>query len=120
MTQVDEMSMELKHRYFLKSKNTKDPKVRVIKNIRDKVRVAYLNLMDSSYSLNMQFDIIFLRNTLIYFSPEVQAEVLTKVLDHLNTGGFLFIGHSESLVNMQLPIQSIAPSVYFKTYTDSL
>ena len=107
--------MEIRHRYFLKSKNTIEPKVRLIKEIRNNVKLAYLNLMDNSYLFNNLFDIVFLRNTLIYFSSEVQKKVLTKVLENLKEGGYLFIGHSESLINMDLPIQSIAPSVYIKT-----
>lgn len=115
--QVDDVSLDLKRRYFLKSKEINDSKVRVIKEIRDKVRIAYMNLMDDSYSLNTKFDVVFLRNTLIYFEHNVQQNVLLKVLEHLNTGGCLFIGHSESLINMNLPLQSIAPSVYIKTNT---
>jgi len=68
----------------------------------------------------MQFDVVFLRNTLIYFDPTVQLQVLTKVLDCLKTDGYLFIGHSESLINLHLPIQSVAPSVYIKTNTEGL
>ena len=120
MSQVDGMPLELKHRYFLKSKNTKEPKVRVIKEIRDKISVANMNLMDGYYLFNMQFDIIFLRNTLIYFDSKVQLQVLTKVLNNLKTGGYLFIGHSESLINLPLPIRSIAPSVYIKSNTEGL
>jgi len=120
LSQVDEIAIELKHRYFLKGKNTNDRKVRVIKEIRDKVKVGYLNLIDSRYPFRVQFDVIFLRNTLIYFDPKVQLKVLTKVLDNLKIGGCLFIGHSESLINLNLPIQSIAPSVYIKTNTEKL
>lgn len=120
MSQVDEMPIELKHRYFLKSKNTKDPKVKVVKSIREKVRVGHLNLMDGLYPFDAQFDVIFLRNTLIYFDPKVQLKVLTKVLDSLKTGGYLFIGHSESLINLNLPIKTIAPSVYIKINTEGL
>ncbi len=120
MSQVDGIPLELKHRYFLKSKNTKEPKVRVIKEIRDKISVANMNLMDGYYPFNMQFDIIFLRNTLIYFDSKVQLQVLTKVLNNLKTGGYLFIGHSESLINLPLPIRSIAPSVYIKSNTEGL
>lgn len=120
MSQVDEIAIELKHRYFLKGKNTNDHKVRVIGEIREKVKVGYLNLMDSLYPFQVPFDVIFLRNTLIYFEPTVQLKVLTKVLDALRPGGYLFIGHSESLINLHLPIQSIAPSVYIKTNTEGL
>jgi len=120
MSQVDGLPLELKHRYFLKSKNTKDQKVRVVKEIREKVRVGHMNLMDDLYPFNMQFDVVFLRNTLIYFTPQVQLNVLLKVLDSLKTGGYLFIGHSESLINLRLPIRSIAPSVYVKTNAEGL
>ena len=115
MAQIAEISTENKQRYFLKSKNMNEPKIRIIKELRINVKSAYLNLMDHSYPFDTPFDVIFLRNTLIYFSSEIQKKVLTKVLDHLKIGGYLFIGHSESLINMNLPIQSVAPSVYVKT-----
>ncbi|HAH25557.1 MAG TPA: chemotaxis protein CheR [Prolixibacteraceae bacterium] len=114
MTVVDDISLDLKQKYFLKSKGLTDSKVRVAKEIRDKVRFAYLNLMDDSYHIKGDFHVIFLRNTLIYFEPAVQKRVLNKVLERLVDGGYLFIGHSESLINMNLPIRSIAPSVYIK------
>ena len=97
MDQINEISIELKHRYFLKSKSMKEPKIRVIKEVRNNVKLAYLNLMDDLYSFNTPFDVVFLRNTLIYFSSEVQKKVLTKVLENLKVGGYLFIGHSETL-----------------------
>lgn len=120
MLEVDEMPIELKHRYFLKSKNSKDPKVKVVKAIRERVKVGYLNLMDSLYPFDAQFDVVFLRNTLIYFDQMIQLKVLTRVLGSLKTGGYLFIGHSESLINLHLPIKSIAPSIYIKINTDGL
>jgi chemotaxis protein methyltransferase CheR len=115
MSQVDDISIDIKKKYFLKSKNLKDPKVRVAKEIRNNVRFAYLNFMEEVYQLKEVYNVIFLRNTLIYFEPAVQYKILVKVMDKLVDGGFLFIGHSESLINMNLPIQSVAPSVYIKT-----
>lgn len=114
---TDEIPNDIKHRYFLKSKDEKNPKVRIIKDLREKVKPAYLNLMDQDYGLSNTFDVIFLRNTLIYFSPEVQQHVLLKVLRQLKPGGHLFIGHSESIINMSLSLQSVAPSVYMKINT---
>jgi len=114
ISSMDVISLDLKHRYFLKSKNQKDEKVRVIKDLRDKVSPAYLNLMDDNYLLKDEFDVVFLRNTLIYFNHQVQQNVLTKVLNTIKIGGYLIIGHSESLINMSLPIRSIAPSIYVK------
>lgn len=117
ISSIEGITKELRHRYFLKSKDQKNQKVRIIKDLRDKIAIAYLNLMDSAYLFPENFDVIFLRNTLIYFSPEIQKKVLIKVLNNLKTGGYLFIGHSESLINLHLPIQSIAPSVYVKINT---
>jgi len=114
ISSVDVVTLEIKQRYFLKSKNLKDQKVRLVRDIREKVKPAYLNLMEGEYQFKDQFDVIFLRNTLIYFNVMVQQRVLNKVLNCLKTGGYLLIGHSESLINMNLPIQSVAPSVYVK------
>ena len=114
MSQIDQITMDIKKRYFLKSKDNKEAKVKVMKEIRDNVSFDYLNFMDDDYQLTGDFHIIFMRNTLIYFEHAVQLKILTKVLDKLVDGGFLFIGHSESLINMNLPIKSIAPSVYVK------
>ncbi len=115
--QVDELSAEIKRRYFLKSKDIKTMKVRIVKEIRDKVTVGYMNLMEDLYPFQAQFDVVFIRNTLIYFDRTNQLKVLKQVLNSLKPGGFLLIGHSESLINLQLPIQSVAPSIYVKTNT---
>lgn len=117
MSQANEIALDLKQRYFLRSKNMHDQKIRVVKEIRNKIRLAHQNLMDGSYPFNMPFDVIFLRNTLIYFDHLVQKRVLSKVIHHLKIDGYLFIGHSESLINMDLPIKSVAPSVYIKINT---
>lgn len=111
---INEVEPDLKRKYFLKSKDLNDPRVRVVKEIRQKVGFANLNLMDDYGPLKEIFQIVFLRNTLIYFDHFVQQAVLKKVLDKMDIGGFLFIGHSESLVNSDLPIRPVAPSVYIK------
>ena len=114
MFQVDDVPLELKKRYLLKSKNQEDKKVRIIKEIRERITVGYLNLMDAEYPFKERFDIVFLRNTLIYFEPGIQAQVLAKTIDCIKPGGYLFIGHSESLINLNLPLKSVAPSIYLK------
>ena len=114
MAQVDSIPLEIKKRYMLKSKNPEEMKIRIVKELREKLTVAYLNLMDLKYPFTGEFDVIFLRNTLIYFEPVVQLEVLSKILDCLKPGGYLFIGHSESIINLSLPIKAVAPSIYFK------
>lgn len=114
MSQVSGIPMDLKKQYMLKSKNSEDEKIRIVSSIREKVRIARLNLIEFFDFGPQKFDVVFLRNTLIYFSPEVQLSVLKGVIDNIRVGGYLFIGHSESLVNLDLPLTQVAPSVYMK------
>jgi chemotaxis protein methyltransferase CheR len=60
------------------------------------------------------FDGIFLRNVLIYFDPETRRQVLERVLGCLRPGGFLLIGHSDSLVGLNIPVRLIAPFIFRK------
>lgn len=100
--------------YILKSKDHSNPRIKVSRTLRNKIQFQYGNLMDEDYDLKTEFQIIFIRNTLIYFGTETQTAILKKILRYLVPGGYLFIGHSESLINRDLPIQIIAPSIYQK------
>ncbi len=101
-------------KYFLKSKDPSKKMVRVRKNLRDKTYFNGLNLMDDHYNTPEIYPIIFCRNTLIYFNKETKLAIIEKILDRLKTGGLLFISHTESLVNMNLNLKLIYPSVYQK------
>lgn len=101
-------------KYVLKSKDKVHPKIKIINFLRAKVQFQFGNLMADDYQLKQQFQLIFIRNTLIYFNNADQTAILRKMLEFLIPGGYLFIGHSESLINRNLPIQIIAPSVYQK------
>ena len=59
-------------------------------------------------------DIIFCRNVVIYFDRDTQVVLFNKFCNHIKPGGYLFIGHSESLSGMRLPIRQIAPTVFQK------
>ena len=75
------------------------------------MRFCQHNLLDSAADLG-QFDIIFLRNVLIYFNGATRHQVIQQVLRQLRPGGWLIIGHSESLQGVQSPVQLVRPSVY--------
>jgi chemotaxis protein methyltransferase CheR len=57
-------------------------------------------------------DMVFCRNILIYFDKPTQAGVLRRLCSHLRPGGYLFLGHSESVVGMDLPLRQIANTVF--------
>lgn len=72
---------------------------RVKEQVRKMVSFRQLNLLNS-YSLMGRFDIVFCRNVLIYFSPEVKAQIIKQIHGTLNSRGHLFLGASESLSGM--------------------
>ncbi|OQX98846.1 MAG: chemotaxis protein CheR [Bacteroidetes bacterium 4572_128] len=112
---INNLDIELKRKYFLKSKNANIRKVRIISNLRNKVSFKRLNLMDNFYNnINNNFDIIFCRNVLIYFDRKVQEKVIRKLCKHLVKGGYFFLGHSESIIGMNLPLVQIKPTVLKK------
>lgn len=112
---VEKLSDELKRRYFLRSRpDSGQNLVRIKPATRDKVIFRHLNFMDTSYQISDSKNIIFCRNVLIYFNKQIQSEVIQKLLQHLDKGGFLFLGHSETILGMNLPLEPIAPTVYRK------
>jgi chemotaxis protein methyltransferase CheR len=106
------VSQEMKRSYFLRSK-TNPSLFRVKPAYRRKIQYRRINLMESGYGLlKMDYDIIFCRNVLIYFDKKKQEEVILKFCGHLKPGGLLFLGHSESIMGMNVPLKQIRPTVY--------
>jgi chemotaxis protein methyltransferase CheR len=68
--------------------------------------------MDESYPVDRDMDVIFCRNMLIYFDKETQQMVLTRLCEHLRKGGYLFLGHSETLSGFGLPLSPVGTTVF--------
>ncbi|MBC17885.1 Chemotaxis protein methyltransferase [Pseudodesulfovibrio profundus] len=109
MEKADEIPMEMKKKYLLKSKNK--PLIKIDASLRNKVRFQQLNFMENFKLQEMQ-DIIFCRNVVIYFDRDTQVVLFNKFCNNLKQGGYLFIGHSESLSGMRLPLKQVAPTVF--------
>ncbi len=109
LEKADEIPIEMKKKYLLKSK--KNPLIKIDKMLRDKVTFQRLNFMEN-FSLQHKQDIIFCRNVVIYFDRDTQVVLFNKFCQNLKPGGYLFIGHSESLSGMDLPIRQVAPTVF--------
>jgi len=106
--------LELRRKYFLRSRDPAAEKVRVAPEVRALVEFRRLNFMDSDFGLTENPEVIFCRNVIIYFDRSTQLRVLQKLALHLAPGGYFFAGHSESLQGMDLPLNPVAPSVYRK------
>jgi len=104
----------LRKKYLLRSKDRTARLVRVKPDLRRRVIFHRLNLMSSDFGVNERFEVIFCRNVIIYFDRFNQAKLLRKLYDYLRPGGLLFLGHSETLAGMELPLQTIAPTIYRK------
>lgn len=109
---IEVLPLNLKKKYFLRSKNRESKKVRVIPELRNKIKFARLNFMDNSYTNPKKFDIIFCRNVLIYFDRETQENVINKLCHNLKPGGYFFLGHSESITNFNVPLKQINPTFF--------
>lgn len=103
---------DLKKKYLLRSKDRLKPTVRIAPEIRRKVSFTRQNFMDDVFDAPTNFDIIFCRNMLIYFDRKTQESVINKLCRHLRPGGFFFLGHSESVTGIDVPLQQIKPTVF--------
>ena len=83
------------------------------KALRERVRFMLHNLTEEPGKLG-EFDVIFLRNVMIYFDQETKRKVVSRLLPLLRPGGYFLIGHSESLNGVSDVLKPIAPAIYWK------
>ena len=109
---VEPVSEELLKKYFLRSKDKQKKLVRLVPEIRNSINFQWLNLMESDFGFKERFDIIFCRNVIIYFDKPTQDKLIAKLISYIRPGGYLFLGHSESIFNNNLPIAQMMASTY--------
>ena len=103
-----------RQKYLLRSKAAGAATVRIAPHLRGKVHFERLNLLQENYDAPRDFDVVFCRNVLIYFDKPTQERVIRKLCGHLRKGGFFFLGHSESTMNMDVPLRQLRPTVFQK------
>ncbi|MBN1435486.1 MAG: protein-glutamate O-methyltransferase [Sedimentisphaerales bacterium] len=110
---IEPLTAQQKQR-FLVANNIEGRKVfQVRRELTDMVRFRHLNLMDA-WPFRGRFDIIFVRNVMIYFDKPTQAVLVKRFWDHLADGGLLCIGHSESLTGIDHSFRYVQPATYQK------
>jgi len=100
-----------KSQYLRKSENGN---VTFQDKIKKEVIFRKFNLMEPNYPFRQKFHVIFCRNVMIYFDMETKTELLNKLYQSLESGGYLFIGHSESINRESTPFKYVMPAVYRK------
>lgn len=84
--------------------------------IKNDVIFRQFNLMNNPFPFKKKFHVIFCRNVMIYFDAQTKRELINKFYDSIEYGGYLFIGHSESLNHEESKFRYIMPAVYRKEY----
>lgn len=106
---------EFRKNHLLRSKNADQKVFRIAPELRTHVAFRRLNFMDDNFGFREAMDVIFCRNVIIYFDKATQERLLAKFCKHLSPFGYLFLGHSETLLGMDLPLRQVAPTVYRRT-----
>jgi chemotaxis protein methyltransferase CheR len=110
---ISPVPAEFARRYFLSPKDPSRDEVRVVPRLRRSTNFMRMNLMDPSYPVDRDVDIIFCRNVLIYFDKPTQQKVVEQLCTHLRPGGFFIVGHSESMIhNESAVLQQILPTIF--------
>ena len=101
-------------KYCLKGVRSHEGTFLIIPELRKRVNFFQINLMHPIDASIGDFDVIFLRNVMIYFDPETKTRVVHNLLPRLRSGGYLFIGHSETLNGITDRLIGIEPTIYRK------
>ena len=94
---VENIPYKLLHKYFLLGSGKNKGFFKVKDKLKRNIKLGRLNLKDNSYPIKKKVDIIFCRNVFIYFDKKTRNEILNKFYRNLKEGGYLFLGHSESI-----------------------
>lgn len=105
---------QYKRSYLLKGNGDKSHLVRIAPMLRSRVRFRTVNLMDEEYGIGTLMDIIFCRNVLIYFDKERQSSIISRFAENLRPGGYLFLGHSETILGPHPIMKPVVSTVYQK------
>lgn len=111
---IEPVPMALRQQYLLRSKDAGRGLVRIVPELRRRITFHRLNFMDADYRVKDQFEVIFFRNVMIYFDKPTQEAVINKLCRNLKPGGYLFVGHSESLAGLNIPVSPVASAVFRK------
>lgn len=101
-------------RFCLKGTGEQEGTLLVQKALRDRVKLLQVNLNEPLPGDLGNFDMVFLRNVMIYFNADTKRQVVERVIATLRPGGYFVVGHSESLNGMMTGVEQVSPSVYRK------
>lgn len=110
---------EYMKKYFLRGKGESLGLFKIKDDVRQMVTFKQLNFIAPEYPVTSTFDIIFCRNVIIYFNPETKRMVVNRLFRYLNDGGYIMMGHSETLFNMIDGLVYLKNTIYQKKMYNS-
>ena len=113
MNRMDNIPKQYLSKYCLKGVGDQQGTFLLNSALRNRIEFRYINLNEKLPNLDI-FDVIFLRNVLIYFDVETKRKVVENLMVFLKPGGYFLVSHSESLSGIVNGLQAVAPSVYKK------
>ncbi|NTV94597.1 MAG: protein-glutamate O-methyltransferase CheR [Thiobacillus sp.] len=114
MERAKNIPPDMLSKYCLKGVREQHGTFLMAREIRDRVRFRYLNLIEPLPNNIGPFDFIFLRNVMIYFDVETKRKVVSSLLKKLRSGGHLLVGHSENLAGIADELIGVRPAIYRK------
>ncbi len=109
---IEPVPAAMKRKYLLRSKNRDEGLVRIVPELRERISFRRLNFMDADFGMREELDVIFCRNVVIYFDRQTQEKLVNKFCRQLRRDGYLFMGHSETLNGLDVPLVQVAPTIY--------
>ncbi|MDX1392044.1 MAG: CheR family methyltransferase [Rheinheimera sp.] len=113
LTRTENIPRPLLMKYCLKGVGQQQGTFLVCRSLRDKVEFRQINLVEPFPDIG-QFDVIFLRNVMIYFDQETKCKVVANMLPLLRPGGYFIVSLSESLNGVTEKLRLVSPSIYQK------
>ncbi len=112
MAEAEKIPVEYLKKYCLKGKGSQEGTFLIDKKLRQHVSFEQLNLNAGAIKKVADFDVIFLRNVLIYFDVPTKQHVVSNLVPCLKNGGYFIVGHSESLNGITTALTQVKPTVY--------
>jgi chemotaxis protein methyltransferase CheR len=109
---LGKMSASSVRAHFQKGFGPQEGNFRVKPHVQEHVTFRQLNLLEGQFPFNEPFQLIFCRNVMIYFDRPTQEELVAKLARQLVPGGYLFVGHSESLSGVSHGLETVKPAIY--------
>jgi chemotaxis protein methyltransferase CheR len=116
ISRAEQVPKHLLKKYMLRGVGPNEGTIKAVPEIRSMIRFVRVNLhQPGGADISGQFDIIFCRNVLIYFDQQSKTRVVERLLEHLSPGGYLFVGHAESMAGVTDCLRNVEPTVYCKS-----